>query len=352
MEIREIKDKQIWEGFLQSCITKTFLQSWNWGEFNIKMGQKIWRLGVYDGEKLLAVALIIKVSAKRGTFLFIPHGPIMEESQNLKDKKAILDLLIFQLKDTAKSEKASFLRVSPLFLDNEENANVFADVGFRPASMHASAYEATWKLDIFPASVDLLHNMRKTTRYLIRKVSENPDVVIEKSANPQDIETYQKLNKEVSKRQKFVPFSDEHIKNEFEIFNKDGQALFIFGKYLPAGRQVKAEVVAGAMIIFWGGIAFYHQAASIGKFSKLSVPYLLQWEAVKEAENRGCKVYDFWGFTDPEKYPKHPWAGPTLFKMGFGGYKEEYIKTQDYVISSGYWINYFIETIRKKMRGL
>ena len=98
-------------------------------------------------------------------------------------------------------------------------------------------------------------------------------------------------------------------------------------------ENIKGEVVAGAMIIFWSGIAFYHQAASLGKFSKFSIPYLLQWEAIKEAKNRKCRVYDFWGFTDPEKFPKHPWAGPTLFKMGFGGYKKEYIKTQDFIIS-------------------
>lgn len=344
MEIREITDKNIWEEFLGKCTTKTFLQSWNWGDFNVAMGNKIWRLGVYD-EKLLGVALVIKIKAKRGTFLFIPHGPITDENLLLKDKKAILDLIVFQLKDTAKSEKASFLRVSPLFLDNEDNANVFTDVGFKPAPMHASAYEATWKLDLVLPENELLANMRKTTRYLIKKVAENPDVVIEKSVNPADIEIYQKLNKEVSKRQNFVPFSDGFIKNEFEIFAKDSQAVFMFGKH-------KGEVVAGAMIIFWGNIAFYHQAASLGKFSKFSIPYLLQWEAIKEAKNRGCKVYDFWGFTDPDKFPKHPWAGPTLFKMGFGGYKEEYIKTQDYIISSGYWLNYFIETMRKKMRGL
>jgi len=75
-------------------------------------------------------------------------------------------------------------------------------------------------------------------------------------------------------------------------------------------------------------------------------------EAIKEAENRGCKIYDFWGFTDPEKFPKHPWAGPTLFKMGFGGYKEEYIKTQDFIISQKYWINYIIEIARKRKRNL
>ena len=110
--------------------------------------------------------------------------------------------------------------------------------------------------------------------------------------------------------------------------------------------------MAGAIIIFWSGIAFYHQAASVGKFSKLSIPYLLQWEAIKEAKNRHCKIYDFWGFTDPDKFPAHPWAGPTLFKMGFGGYKQEYIKTQDFVVSKKYWLNYIIERFRKARRGL
>ena len=78
----------------------------------------------------------------------------------------------------------------------------------------------------------------------------------------------------------------------------------------------------------------------------------MQWKAIKEAKKRGCKIYDFWGYEDPVKNPKHPYSGPTLFKMGFGGYKEEYVKTQDLIISKKYWINYIVETIRRIKRGL
>ena len=345
MELREITSKDEWEGFLENCSEKTFLQSWNWGEFNQVMGSKIWRFGVYNNEILVAVAFILKISARRGTFLFVPHGPAFIEGLAKMDKKEILELILLQLSDIAKEEKASFIRVSSLLEDIEENKNIFIDLGFRQAPMHSSAYEATWRLDIFPVAEDLVHNMRKTTRYLIRKAIENPDISIETSSDQKDIEIYQKLNKEVSKRQKFVPFSPKFIKNEFEIFNKDNQVLFFFGKY-------KGEIAAGALVIFWSGIAFYHQASSKSKFAKYSIPYLLQWEAIKEAEARGCKIYDFWGFTDPEKFPNHPWAGPTLFKMGFGGYKKEYIKTQDFILSKKYWINYIIERIRKFYRGL
>jgi len=345
MEIKEITNKEEWEGFLAQRTEKTFLQSWNWGEFQIKSGNKVWRLGAYETEKLLAICLVVKVTARRGTFLFIGHGPVFVEDLLAKDKKEILELVLARLNNVAKEEGASFIRISPLLERTEENKNIFVDLGFRDSPMHSSAYEATWKLDIFEPEENLLANMRKTTRYTIKKVSANSDVSIEISNNPENIGVYQKLNKEVAKRQNFFPFSDEFIKNEFEIFNKDNQAVFVIGKY-------RGEAVAGAMIIFWSGIAFYHQAASLGKFAKLSIPYLLQWEAIKEAKNRGCRIYDFWGFTDPQKFPKHPWAGPTLFKMGFGGYKKEYVKTQDFVISQKYWINYIIERARKIYRGL
>ena len=345
MELKEIINKDEWEGFLEGCVEKTFLQSWNWGEFSAKAGNKIWRFGVYDSEKIMAVALVVKVSAKRGTFLFIPHGPVFSEDLQIKDKKEILELLMLRLYDIAGQEKASFVRIPPLLERTPENENFFIDLNFSNAPMHASAYESTWKMDIYPSEEELLKNMRETTRYLVKKTAKNPDISVQISSDSEDIAIYQKLNKEVSKRQKFAGFPDQFIKNEFEIFSKDRQAVFIFGRY-------KGEVAAGALIIFWQGIAFYHQAASRTEFSKISIPYLLQWEAIKLAKSRNCLVYDFWGFTDPKAYPKHPWAGPSLFKTGFGGYKKEYVRTQDFAFSWRYWINYIIEKARKFKRGL
>ncbi len=336
MEIKEIQNKEIWENFLSERKEKTFLQSWNWGEFQKLSGNKIWRLGTYDGEQLVSVALVIKINARRGTFLLVQHL--------LEIKKENLKTLLEKLKEISKDEGATFIRLVPLWEKNEENNKIFKGLRFKEAPMHANAYEATWRLDLTPSEEELLKNMRKTTRYLIRQAMKNPDITIEKNQKLSNVEIYQKLNKEVAKKQKFVPFSDGYIKNEFDVFSKDNEALWLFGKY-------KGEVAAGALVIFWSGIGFYHQAASLSKYAKFSIPYLLQWEAIKEAKNRGCKLYDFWGFTDPEKYPKHPWAGPTLFKMGFGGYPVEYIKTQDYILSKKYWLTYLFEKLRAIKRG-
>ncbi len=330
---QEIKNKEIWEDFLSECQEKTFLQSWNWGEFQKIMGNKIWRLGAYNNEKLTAIALTVKIVAKRGTFLLIQHGPLGEN----------FAVLFEELKKIARKEKANFIRVASLLLKNKENEKMFRDLGFRPSPMHANAYEATWKLDLSLSEEELLMNMRKTTRYLIRQTMKNPDITFEKSEKLEDVEIYQKLNKEVAARQKFIPFSQEYIKNEFEVFSKDNQVLLLFGKY-------KGEIVAGALMVFCSGVGFYHQAASLEKYAKLSIPYLLQWEAIKEAKKRGCKMYDFWGYVDPKS--KHPWAGPTLFKMGFGGKPYLYVKTQDLPLSWRYWPTYIFERLRRVKRRL
>ena len=342
MEINEVKNKKEWEDFLLKCREKTFLQSWNWGEFQKARGNKIWRLGVFDGENLLAVALASKITAKRGTFLLIQHGPVLKTEDK---KKEILKIFLEKLKKIGSSEKVSFIRMNPLWERNQENQEILKELGAKEAPIHANAYEATLKLDLNPSEEELLMRLRKTTRYLIRHTLKNQDVKIEKSEKLDDIKPYQELTAEVAKRQGFVPFSFEYTKKEFEFFSKDGRALWFFGKY-------KGELAAAALIIFWSGIGFYHQAASAAKYAKLSIPYLLLWEAIKEAKKRGCSLYDFWGFVDPKKHPRHPWAGPTLFKMGFGGRAFEYLKTQDFPLSKKYWLIYGFEKVRSIKRGL
>ena len=341
MEIKEIQDKKIWEDFLFGCEDKTFLQSWNWGDLNKAMGNKIWRLGIYDGE-LIGTALVSKIAARRGTFLLIQHGPnVKSQKQNLK----VLSALLKYLKKLGKKEGAAFIRMNPLWEDNPENQNIFKNLCFKTAQMHANAYEATWKLDMSLPEKDLLSDMRKTNRFLIRQAQKNPEIEISKSNEMKDVACYDKLNKEVAKHQRFVPFSLNFVKNEFDVLSKDNQILLFFGKY-------KGEVVASALVVFWSGIAFYHQAALSPKYHKVPVAYLLQWEAIKEAKERGCKMYDFWGFVDPKENPNHPWAGPTLFKMGFSGELFRYLKTQDFPLSKKYWLTFAFEKLRKIKRSL
>ena len=346
MEIKEITNKEEWEGFLKEAKEKTFLHSWQWGEFQRLMRGKVWRFGLYEETELKAVALVVRVAAKRGTFLLVPHGPVFAEATAVKpvSEFEILRVLLEKLKEIAKEENASFIRINPILKRGEKNNAIFKQLGFRkaPTQMHP---EASWKLDLAVFEEQLFSGMRKTTRYLLRQAMKNQDIAIRQSSSLADVAVFSKLHEQVSKRQTFVPFSREYLENEFAVFSKDNGVLLFMGTY-------KGEIAAAAFVVFWSGIGFYHHAVSLPKFSKLSIPHLLQWEAIKEAKRRGYMLYDFWGYVDPKTQPKHPWAGPTLFKQGFGGEPTLYVKTQDYPLSLKYWPIAFFEALRRIRRHL
>jgi len=346
MKIEQINNKETWENFfLENNEGKTFLQSWNWGEFQKKMGNKIWRLGFFNNQgDPISFVLVVKVLAKRGTFLMVQHGSVINEQRTV-NKEQVLETLLNQLKQIAKEEGCNFIKMISLWERNEENQKLLQVFGFREAQMHINAYEATLKLDIRSSEEELLKNIRKTTRYLIKQAQKNKDITIFQSQKIEDIEIFEKLQQEMIKKKKFIPFSLKYIKNQFDVFIKDNQITLFFGQY-------QGKIVAGAVVVFWSKIGFYHYAALLPEYRNIPIHYLLQWEAIKESKKRGCDLYDFWGYVDPKKEPKHPWAGPTLFKMGFGGQSFEYIKTQDLPLSWKYWLTYAFEKLRKIKRGL
>lgn len=341
--IRLINNKDEWEDFLQECQQKTFLHSWNWGEFQQSLGKKVWRLGIFEGKALAAVALVIKHKAKRGSFLLVPHGPVIR-IKNSELRIKILETLVNKLKELAREEGVDFIRISPVLERSEENEKIFSDLGFRLRPLHMHP-ESSWKLNIEPTEDKLFSGMRKTTRYLIKQAEKMKDLEVFQSFDIKDIEVFNQMHLEVVKNQKFVPFSLEYFKKEFLAFLPDNQIALFLAKY-------KGKVIAASYGVFWSGRAFYHHAALLPEYKKIPAAYLLQWRVIQEAKKRGCKIYDFWGYSDPVKYPKHPYSGPTLFKMGFRGYKDEYVKTQDLILSQRYWITYIIESIRRIKRGL
>jgi lipid II:glycine glycyltransferase (peptidoglycan interpeptide bridge formation enzyme) len=357
MIIKELKDKNLWEEFLLDCEEKTFLQSWNWGEFCKKEGNKTWRFGIYNSEQLIATAFLCKIQAKRGTFMFVPHGPNINSKLKIQNSK-ILEILLEELKRIAKKEKCDFIRLAPILELNDENIEIFKDLGFKEAPIHIHP-ELTWELDITKSEEELLVKMRKTTRYLIRQVQKNNEVKIIQSRNLNDVEKFDKLNQQTVDRHHFVPFSLDYLKNEFSAFSPDNQPIrqaqgypeCIEGQISIFLGRYKNETVSSGIFVFWQGIAFYHHGASSLKYPKIPVSYLLLWEAIREAKKRGCNKFNFWGIA-PENERNHPWAGLSLFKMGFGGYKKEYVRTQDFPLSNKYWLTYIFEMLRKKKRGL
>ena len=340
MEIKEITQYSAWNSFLNKDTTHSFLQSWEWGELQKKQGYKIIRLGILNNKRLLAITLVIKIQSKRGNFLFVPHGPIIDPKENNSRTKIMLESLLKYLKHLAQEENFSFIRIAPIIEDTENNRKLFSNFGFKTAPIYMHA-ERTWVLDLNKSEEILLSEMRKTTRYLVKR-ADREGVVIEQRFDAKAFEEFSRIYKETADREHFVPFSLSYIKHEYEEFNITNNVLFLFGK-------VNKEYFASALILFTKYAAFYHQGASI--HTKIPVTYRLQWEAIKEAKKRECILYNFWGIQQNGRTPKD-WGGLTMFKTGFGGRQIDYVPTQDYIISPKYYITYLYERYLAFKRGV
>lgn len=336
LAIHEITNKKIWESFLEKTTNDfpSFFQTWNWGEVQKKQGTTIWRLGLYEDKKLVGVVSVTFIDAKRGKYLHLRHGPVFKEY-----KKGYVDAFLEFLAEKGKKQGCCFIRLSPLI--SEEVARIaFPSSQFRDAQIHRMDAETCWVLPLVASEDEILKNMRKSHRYLIKK-SQTSGITIERTKNISKIKDFLPLYKKLAQKKHFVAHGG--VQEEFEVFSKDNEALLFLAYF-------EKKVISGALIDFVDGMAIYRHSASDDTYRHIPSMYLLQWEVIKEAKKRGMKLYNFWGIA-PENKPNHPWNGLTLFKTGFGGEKREFTHAKDYILSLGYWKIWLIELLTKVRKG-
>lgn len=352
MQIAPITDKNTWETFFQNVKRKTFLNSWNWGNFYNSLGNKIWRFGIFQEKDLIGTFLVIKKEATRGNHLFIPYGPTLKEDI-LLPKDLIIDLVKKEMSTLALSENCFYLKIAPAWDDTKENRELLERRGFWQAPMFVHP-EITWILDISKDLDKIFAQMRKTTRYMIRQ-AQKAEVEIIKSTDPSDIKKYNELYLSTVARHDFVPFSEEYLEKELKAFAPDAQALIFFAKY-------QNKIISGAIVIFWQGVAYYHQGASDNTlYSKIGASYLLQYAIIKEAKARNCQSYNFWGIVPGIKseddlnnpvIKTHPWYGLSLFKMGFGGKIVNYLPTYNLPVKIVSYFSFIYEAFERFKKRL
>jgi len=328
-----VTSESVWESFLLAHNPAALFQSWIWGEVQKKAGHTVSRHGVFDGKKLAGIFQTVDVRARRGSFLHVRHGPVLADT----DIRVWKQTCAF-LKDEARRKHMVFVRMNPLIADTTENRTRFTALGMQPAAIHRMDGEHCWVLTLSQTEDAILAGMRKTTRYEIRR-AEKEGVSVRITTAPSDLDAFFSLYRATSDRHGFIPH--QGIREEFELFAKNNSAVLYLGSH--AGT-----VIAGAIVLYYGGQAIYHHGAS--QHSRVPVSHGVQWLAIRDAKKRGMKTYNFWGIA-PDNAPNHPWNGITVFKKGFGGSDRTYLHAHDLPVSPLYVIPRLIETIRRVRRG-
>jgi len=319
----------------------SFLDSREWWNFQKLQKNKIWRFWIFDAWNFqVGQIMLIKHIAKRWIYFLAPHAPLIKNTENYFE---VLWAVVPEIKKLAKKEEVVFLRVCPQIENTKQHLNGYKQLWFKFAPMHVHA-EETHLLDLKNTEEDLLKNMRKTTRYIIRRAKKE-GVIISEDNSENSINHFIHMHYKHAKRDngklKYNAFSKNYIHSLFKAFDSS-QIKVLNAEY-------KNFTEASLITIQFGKSCVYYLWASEIKHPKFSPAYILQREAIKKAKESGCTIYNFW-WVSPDKNPKHPLRWVSLFKRGFGGYDFWLLHAQDFSFSKKYWINFAVETLRRKKR--
>ncbi|MBR3248748.1 peptidoglycan bridge formation glycyltransferase FemA/FemB family protein [Candidatus Saccharibacteria bacterium] len=326
-----------WPGIVKKFPEANFLQSPAYGKMNEILGEKVIteEFGGKSGGS--GRALMIVRNAKRGRYLEIPCGPLIDWSDRGVAKEAM-----GKITEVARDEKCVFVRIRPQLLANRENLQILADLGLKKSPMHLAA-EHTVMIDLNLSEEELLAGMRRQTRYEVRRAGKM-GITVQKENSEEIFRKFHQVQLETARRQGFVPPNLKTLLAEREAFGENIQ--------IYTARTVEGEPIAYGMIIKDGHEGDYYEAASTPLNRKMPGAYALLWQAIRDLKAEGYERFNLWGIA-PAGQPEHRYAGVTTFKTGFGGSVVEYVPAHDLVISRvGYLKDLVVEKARKKRRHL
>ena len=347
MQVTEATNQQTWDTFLSSQPYRPFLQSWTMGEVYRDIGQEPIRLQVEENGEVIGICQGIVVPARRGRHIAVSYGPLCSNTK-------CIPLLQKELERIAKAYQCTFVRMSP-FVPMEQALLLTG----KPSPLHLLAehiwyiplceqdywksHQAASTEKIMRTTDTLMADMRKNHRNLIRRATKE-GVVVQKSQQPmQDLPLFLQLHEETRKRHGFTPYTDAFFTAQLQRFSQRNECTLYIARY-------KNEVIATSMHMHAFGETSYHHGASTTKYPKIPASYLLQWTAIQDAIARKDHVYSFWGIA-PAGSKKHPFAGVTTFKTGFGGSMLELQHCTDIPVQPRYYLTRGFEYVRKWRRG-
>lgn len=326
-----------WHTCVASFPEANFLSSWEWGQFQIKMHKEVVYLCLRQNEQVVAAGVVVIEKAKRGTYLALAGGPLVDWNNT-----DAVTAFFAAVKQHAKRVGAVSIRFRPQVTEPEVPQAVLSALHAHLAPMHLTA-DYTLQLDLKLTQEQLLAQMRKTTRYEIKK-AEKSGITTTLSSDPADIQRFCDHQYALAQKHGFVPFSYSFLLNQFTTFVEHDAAFLVHAWSGPT-------LLATAFIICQYGEAVYHYGVSTPQNDRMPGAYAAQWAAIREAQRRGCTRYNFWGITKPDQ-TGHRFAGVSTFKRGFGGFEVAYLPAHDIPTHWKYWLLYAFETVRRKIRRL
>jgi len=348
-------ESNIWNSIISKLPNPHFLQTYEWGQVKAKYGwNPLYALWTADGkfsvfkdtdhwsldtDQCVAAALILKRQILRNGFsarlsiLYSPKGPLLDWTNVSLRNRALNDLQSF-----AKKQGAIFLKMDPdvvLGTGVPETGGDVIDNGGQAVmselkqrgwgySSDQIQFKNTVQIDLDLSEEELLARMKPKTRYNVR-LSEKKGVSL-RVGTKKDFPLLYKMYAETSIRDGFVIRDEGYYKTVWETFMPKTNSLISYSPVSnlqsplaePLIAEVNNEPIAAIFVFYFAERAYYVYGMSRDIHREKMPAYLLQWDAMKRAKEKGCNMYDLWGAPDVFDESDSLW-GVYRFKEGLGG---------------------------------
>lgn len=304
------------------------LQSYEWNRFKKTVGWQPNYLVYEQAGFLLYFVLAQKPASFLGNIYYCAKGPgFFKDFKTDKQSKARFIDFCNELKSfiTDHDHKAILVKIEPELIDGELDIKEY---GLKKSSADLQ-FKATIFIDIEPSEDEILNSFKQKTRYNIRLAGRKGVEVVRRETNDESIEIMYSLMAATQSRAGFFLRKKEYFADYWRTLSKAGLGQMIFAEH-------EGEILSGIFVTHFNNSGYYKDGGSYPIKRNLMSPYLLQWEGMRWAKEKGAIRYDLVA-VPPKAYledPNHPQAGLYQFKRGFNEEVTEFVGCWDIPISS------------------
>lgn len=345
----------------------SFLQLPEWGE--VKVGWRHESLGWFLGSRLVGAGLVLYRPVPRlpqRSLAYLPEGPDIDWLGE-EHPSASLSEWLSALADHCRARGAFQIKMGPPVATHRwEAATIKAALAARSDDASApdrlSAVTPDWTSDegltlasrltslgwtqeasggagfgdvqpryVFQVPLtdrtldDVFAGFNQLWRRNIRK-SEKAGVVVSEGTR-EDLADFHPVYVETAARDHFTPRGLAYFERMWDALNSHEQHLRLYLAHHDG------HVAAATLMVVVGDHAWYSYGASTTADRDVRPSNALQWRMISDAHALGCRTYDLRGIADTLD-PSHHLQGLVQFKVGTGGYAQEYAGEWDLTLRS------------------
>jgi lipid II:glycine glycyltransferase (peptidoglycan interpeptide bridge formation enzyme) len=346
--------------FIASQPSVSFLQTPAWGKTKFP-GWTYESLGWFADDKLVGAGLVLlrKVPKLNRYLAYLPEGPSIAWANPNQTQDALNSLIAFAksknvfqikigphawtqrwnsetLKDAIANNKVSAIGKLPADEISQSGIALvkqLRDLGWKQPATEESGFGDFQPRYVFQLNIEnrteeeILNSFNQLWRRNIRK-AEKEGVTV-RVGTRDDLPIFHACYVETAARDKFRPRSLAYFESMWDAMKNEADMrinLFI------AEHPAHAGAIAATTLTQVGDHAWYSYGASTTAARDLRPSNAIQWAMIKHSCANGAKTYDMRGISDTLSTDNHLF-GLIQFKLGTGGYAQEYVGEWDYDIS-------------------